>query len=290
MMSRPHSYESTLRGLQEVREANDDLRPLLDYFEGVLEARAAVRAAFDADLSHLDLSACGERMIAGEPLLSADDVRLNDSLFGDLFEQIAAMGREQAPAEQKSAWADMPGDAGEWSRELVRGLLVENGLLPGVAEKIGADEAVLTYVASQAIAPFLESYADKLAEYVDDSKWMKGSCPVCGGEPLMARLEKETGKRLLQCYLCGTEWEYKRLECPLCGNEDQKKLRFFADEEDKTYRVEVCDVCKGYIKTIDTREIERDTCLLVENLATLHLDLVARKEGFQRETNKLFGL
>jgi formate dehydrogenase maturation protein FdhE len=52
----------------------------------------------------------------------------------------------------------------------------------------------------------------------------------------------------------------------------------------------VCEVFKVYIKTIDTREIERDTCLLVENLATLHLDLVARKEGFQRETNKLFGL
>ncbi len=67
-------------------------------------------------------------------------------------------------------------------------------------------------------------------------------------------------------------------------------MRFFYDEDDKAHRVEVCDQCKKYLKTTDTRVTQKDAVLFVENLATLHLDQVARDEGFQREINQLFGL
>ena len=136
----------------------------------------------------------------------------------------------------------------------------------------------------------MAAYAAGLSQHFDNSVWLKGNCPVCGGEPLMAKLEGETGKRILQCYLCRTEWAFARLECPFCGNSDQDKLRYFYDEEDKSYRVEVCDKCKMYLKTADTRLTEKDVVLFVENLATLHLDIVAKEEGFQREINTLFGL
>jgi formate dehydrogenase maturation protein FdhE len=41
---------------------------------------------------------------------------------------------------------------------------------------------------------------------------------------------------------------------------------------------------------VDARETEKEICLFVENIATLHLDLVAKNEGFVRDTNRLFGL
>ena len=106
----------------------------------------------------------------------------------------------------------------------------------------------------------------------------------------MGKLENETGRKILQCYLCRTEWVFKRLECPFCGNSDQNKQRFFYNEDDKAHRVEVCDQCKMYLKVVDIRVTQKDVVLLVENLVTLHLDLVAEKEGFQQDTNRLFGL
>ena len=105
----------------------------------------------------------------------------------------------------------------------------------------------------------------------------------------MGRLEKETGKRLLQCHLCRTEWAFKRLECPFCGNSNQEKLRFFCDQEDPAYRVEVCDLCKTYLKTVDAREVDKEVSLFVEDLATLHLDLVAEREGFRRGADRRSG-
>ena len=102
----------------------------------------------------------------------------------------------------------------------------------------------------------------------------------------MGKLEKEAGKRLLQCHLCRTEWPFKRLECPFCGNDDQNELRFFSDQGDPAHRVDVCDQCKMYLKIVDARKTEDETVLLVENLATAHLDIVAKGEGFRRDTNR----
>ena len=102
----------------------------------------------------------------------------------------------------------------------------------------------------------------------------------------MGRLDKDSGKKQLQCHLCRTDWTFKRVQCPFCGNNDQDKLRFFYDEADAVNRVEVCERCKRYLKTVDTRSTERDIALPVENLATLHLDIIAQREGYHRQTNR----
>ena len=104
----------------------------------------------------------------------------------------------------------------------------------------------------------------------------------------MGMLEKETGKRFLQCHLCRTEWTFKRLECPFCGSDEQAKQRFFQDEDDSVYRVDVCDECKRYLKTVDGRKSETANSLFVENLATIHLDLIAEQEGFHAGANRIF--
>ena len=157
-------------------------------------------------------------------------------------------------------------------------------------DRAGVARDRLGFVSCHTVPPFLEIYAHEWAERLQDADWVKGFCPVCGSEPLMGRLDKEAGKRLLQCYLCRAEWAFKRLECPFCGSSVQEKLRYFSDEKDPSRRVEVCDVCRKYLKTVDTREMKKECTLFVENLATIHLDMVARDEGFERETNRLFGL
>jgi len=155
--------------------------------------------------------------------------------------------------------------------------------------KIGAD--LLTFIGLNLSQALLELYADKLKSKVDQENWLKGNCPVCGSLPSIEKLRREDGKRIMHCGLCGTEWQFKRIMCPYCGNEDQNSLRFFLAEKDSSsnkspFRVDVCDRCRKYIKTLDERQlpiIEKPD-LHIENLNTLYLDLLAQKDCYQSPT------
>jgi FdhE protein len=72
-----------------------------------------------------------------------------------------------------------------------------------------------------------------------------------------------------------------RIRCPFCGNEDQQELAYFTVEDDERYRVDVCNACKRYIKMVDFRESKEIPNLDVEDIATLHLDMLANDEGYE---------
>ena len=52
------------------------------------------------------------------------------------------------------------------------------------------------------------------------------------------------------------------------------------------FRVDVCDKCKKYIKTIDERKMPENKILdfSLENINTLYLDILAQKEGYESPT------
>jgi FdhE protein len=58
-------------------------------------------------------------------------------------------------------------------------------------------------------------------------------------------------------------------------------LHYFFSEEEEDYRVDVCDACKKYLKTVDTRKIEHPVYALVEQISTLHLDMLAQEQGLE---------
>jgi FdhE protein len=71
-----------------------------------------------------------------------------------------------------------------------------------------------------------------------------------------------------------------RIKCPFCGNEEQQTLAYFTVEDDEMHRVDVCNACKRYIKTVDFRTAKDEANLEVEAIATLHLDMLASEEGY----------
>ncbi|MDY6954045.1 MAG: formate dehydrogenase accessory protein FdhE, partial [Thermodesulfobacteriota bacterium] len=83
------------------------------------------------------------------------------------------------------------------------------------------------------------------------------------------------------CSFCGHEWRTHRLCCPFCENRDQKTMHYFFSDEEKDCRVDVCDQCKRYVKTIDTRKMKRPMHPYVEQISTLHLDMLAREKGLE---------
>ncbi len=287
-----HSYDAAVTGVAELKEKQTDLSTIGECFESIFKAQKEFYESFTPDYTTLDVSTCRKRHKKGKPFLTTGVVRIPWDRFDELADRICAIADTYARdkgADVRRSWQVFEKAGDNRHRTLLKGFLEHHGNLQDCAERSTIEADLLTFIASQTLPPFLEKYAEKLREYIDSNVWLKGTCPVCGGEPLMGRLAKETGKKYLQCYLCRANWEFGRLECTFCGNTDQDKLRYFYDEEDPFHRVEVCDTCKGYIKIVDTRNMIDDGVLVVENLATLHLDLAAKREGFRRDTNKLFG-
>jgi FdhE protein len=83
--------------------------------------------------------------------------------------------------------------------------------------------------------------------------------------------------------MCGADWPYPRLQCAFCATEDYKQLGYIsiAGEEDK-YRLQTCDKCRGYLKVVVTFDPTPIDQLSIEDLATLHLDLIAGEREFTR--------
>jgi FdhE protein len=123
--------------------------------------------------------------------------------------------------------------------------------------------------------------AEKYHDVIEKSEWAEGYCPVCSKEPKIAELREEEGFRYLYCNQCGFEWNYLRIKCPFCGNEDQQELAYFTIEGEEKYRVDVCNNCERYIKTVDFRKTTERANLDVEDIATLHLDILASEEGYE---------
>jgi FdhE protein len=115
-------------------------------------------------------------------------------------------------------------------------------------------------------------------------------CPVCGARPQVAVLhpEGDGGKRFLVCSFCVTEWEFRRILCPVCGEEDYQKLPRYSADDLAAVRVEACDTCKHYLKSVDMT-VDGLAIALVDEIATAPLDLWAAEQGYTKVSPNLMG-
>jgi FdhE protein len=130
--------------------------------------------------------------------------------------------------------------------------------------------------------PWLTAYASELLPLIKVELWRKQYCPVCGGSPDFAYLEKEKGERWLVCSRCDAQWPFYRLTCPYCTNQEHKDLAFFSDDKG-LYRLYVCEKCHRYIKAIDLRKTSEETLLPLERVMTLDMDRQAIEQGYKAE-------
>lgn len=139
---------------------------------------------------------------------------------------------------------------------------------------------------------FLQPYAGYLAgrTAVPPVLATPRACPLCGGRPLygVLRLEGDGGKRCMVCSFCGYEWEFRRILCPTCGEEDEKKLPVYVTEQFLHIRVEACETCKFYLRTIDMTK-DGYAVPMVDDLAAIPLTLWAYEHGYSRLQANLLG-
>ena len=116
-------------------------------------------------------------------------------------------------------------------------------------------------------------------------------CPLCHRKPAagILRQQGDGGRRNLLCGFCLTEWEYRRVVCPGCEEQDHAKLPVYTAESFPHIRVECCDSCRTYLKSIDlTKNGLADP--LVDELAFVPLDLWAQERGYAKLRANLLGM
>ena len=147
------------------------------------------------------------------------------------------------------------------------------------------------YLSRAMLRPYVESL--RLAAIAPARVHRRGQCPFCGGAPWIAVLRDgsamEGARRTLGCALCGGEWTFPRILCPACFEENPQRLPYFSDERRRAVRLETCETCRRYVKSIDLSEDARPVPE-VDDLASLALDLWAREQGFERIEPGLAGI
>jgi formate dehydrogenase maturation protein FdhE len=115
-------------------------------------------------------------------------------------------------------------------------------------------------------------------------------CPRCNALPLLGvlRPEGDSGKRFLVCSFCALEWEFRRILCANCGETEEPKLPVFVAEQLPHIRVESCETCKHYLRTIDLTR-DGNAIPVVDDLAAVPLSLWAEEHGYTRIQGNLLG-
>jgi FdhE protein len=171
-------------------------------------------------------------------------------------------------------------EASVW-RDIVTRTLAHDAELEASVEGFAA-EAVLQPLAEASAAARREA---------DDAAYAGPTCPACGGRPAVGVLREEGhgARRRLVCGLCLTEWNFHRVVCASCGEERFDALPVYTADALAHVRVDACDTCRYYVKTIDTTR-NGLAVPVVDDLATLALDLWARERGYTRLRSNLLRL
>ncbi len=157
----------------------------------------------------------------------------------------------------------------------------------------GYDPVAFAQLVELALQPVLWEAAARCAALTDIDRWDRGYCAVCGAWPAFAELVGAEKRRMLRCGRCGTSWSWLVLLCPYCGNDDHRSLGTLTEDlgsgpaspargAQSKDRVDVCERCHGYVKSIATFNSVPTPRVAAEDAATVHLDIGAREAGYTR--------
>jgi FdhE protein len=184
--------------------------------------------------------------------------------------------KQEAPGTLAQSAIELQRDVGEWRERFARAFTAARS-------EVSSDAAAM-FVVESIVQPWAErgaaAAANRSAALGHEAP---ARCPVCGCAPVAGVLREEGhgARRALVCARCATEWAFRRVCCPSCGEQDFDTLPVYTAEPYAHIRVEACDRCRSYLKTVD---LTRDGLAIpqVDDLASLPLDLWARERGYTR--------
>jgi formate dehydrogenase accessory protein len=172
-------------------------------------------------------------------------------------------------------------------------LMQDKAALAALAEQHSLNEGFVRSTIWRIVAALVPAALKEPAAWDPDPdapQFRENFCPVCGRRPVLAELRKyrEGRTRDLICGGCGTRWLYARVGCAYCGNEDLGKMHTLEPKDSDLMRLDICDACSSYIKTYRGPAGGSDAdAIYRQDWASVHLDLLAEQQGFQKKGNTI---
>lgn len=274
-----HRLTQALKTIETYKTANPHYHDLLDILGDILILRQEYEKGLDKILFPVEERLLSAKIKGGLPLIDFMKVQF------DLTKPKEYLLRLLEVAERKD-----PGQTGNLSQGIISGTidfeqLLRDSFYQGIENEPEEDDSVISFelidlLLEECLRPELELVTEKYGDLIRSLGWAEGYCPICGRDPKIGEIKDDDEIRHLFCYQCGFKWSFDPVKCPFCGNEDNQSLAYFTIEGQEKYRVDVCNSCNRYIKMVDFRDSADMANLDVEDIATLHLDILAYEEGY----------
>ena len=149
----------------------------------------------------------------------------------------------------------------------------------------------LSFIVEALLQPFAERVAALLGLAPRLPVGRIDECPICGDRPVVAVLRDAAhgSRRSFICGFCLGERAAPRLGCVRCGEAEFARLPVHRADEFPSTRVDACETCHAYLKTIDLTN-DAHAIPIVDDVATVALDLWAREQGYERLRSNLLRL
>jgi FdhE protein len=274
----PKLLKESLKTIESYKMTSPHYEELLDILGDILILREEYRQKMPAVIFPVDDSLIEKKMAGGLPLIDFSAGHFDLIKPKEYFLALLEIAEKRVPGETTDLVEKIKDGTIDFER------LVLNSFYTHYDEQ--ADEVeedffdLVELFLEESLRPSMEAVAKRYTDIIPQFAWSEGYCPICGKEPKIGQIREGEG-RFLFCNQCGFEWHFPRIKCPFCGNEEQQSLAYFTVEGDEQYRVDVCNECKRYIKIVDFRESKKDANMDVEDIATLHLDILANEEGYE---------
>jgi FdhE protein len=215
------------------------------------------------------------------PLLARASIVISGNFLTHWFERLfrtAALG-----GTGEMATLRLPRKSGVETIQVFRAALAQKaGKLEEMAVVCGGDSQAFRSVAELIPVPFLHA-CRRLWQVAPGDSWTEQYCSICGAWPVMAEIRGIERARFLRCGRCGQEWQVYGMHCPYCSMDDHEQLVSLVPQNHGTTRaVEACKRCRGYLKTLTTLQGEDPLGVMLQDLASVDLDIAALEHGYQR--------
>jgi FdhE protein len=260
-----------LDGLERDRP---EWRPWLAVVREVV--REAESARWDAAVpARIAPQAPGVPLLAGAPLsLPVEPVR-------QWADRLLRFGSRAGTPAMKSL--DAVSRSGTEALELFNASLCQDAQrVREVATTAGVDVEALQALAALLPVPFLLAFGRRAAASRSES-WIEGYCSTCGAWPAFVEVRGIERSRYCRCGRCGGEWHATALSCPYCATRDHEALVAFVPERSGAPgTIDACTRCGGYVKTFTRLQGCLPAAVLLEDLASVDLDVAALDQGYRR--------
>jgi FdhE protein len=273
-----HIIRESAQALRRIRPAYAEL---IDFYERIFTAQEDSKPCICIEPISISSEMLALKKREDLPLINASDFAIDIQAATDLLSEICSIAKKSnkimAEAAQKLSSAietGTPDTTAFFSMILAK----KEDVIEKLAADINIDKTIIRIFGSHSIRPSVEICAQQLSAYLDkEARWDKGYCPICGNAPAFSVLRGD-GERFLICDLCQSEWQIRRIFCPFCENTDSGSLSYLYSDEEPEYRVYLCEKCGGYVRTADIRKISRPLYLPLEQISTLHLDMIVKHQ------------